>query len=198
MHEYSDLEIISCLKSRQSFVVHYLYDRYLPMIRLLVFQKGGTIDDAKDIFQEALIVLLQIIDKDDFALSCKLKTFFYSISDNLWLNVVAKRLVAEKYLSTKKSDSINEDFTEHHDTQLYEKIFYEVYASMDPLCKKLLLKYWEEESPKEIAEMFGYSYGYVRKKKCECQAVLINKIKNHPEYRAIKGSEKSINKVIYE
>ena len=62
MKEYTDNEIIECLRDRQSYVVHYLSDRYLPMIRLMVTQLGGTPEDAKDIFQEGLMVMLEKID----------------------------------------------------------------------------------------------------------------------------------------
>ena len=198
MQEYSDQEIVKSLRKQQSFAVQYLYDRYLPMIRLMVFQKGGTLEDAKDVFQDALIIVLQALDQKDFKLSCKLKTFFYSVAEKHWLCVVAKRIVAEKYLHTKMDDSVDEDFTEIYDNELYKKIFYEVFETLDPVCKKLLLKYWEEQSPIDIAKDLGYSYGYVRKKKCECQAELINRIRNHPEFKAIKGREESIDKVIFE
>jgi predicted metallo-beta-lactamase superfamily hydrolase len=67
LKEYSDTEIIECLRNRQSYVVHYLSDRYMPMIRLMVFQKGGTTEDARDIFQDGLIIMLEKLDNKEFA-----------------------------------------------------------------------------------------------------------------------------------
>jgi len=69
--EYSDKEIIECLRNRQSYVVHWLSDRYLPMIRLMVYQMGGNADDARDIFQDGLIIMLEKLDNKEFALTCK-------------------------------------------------------------------------------------------------------------------------------
>ncbi len=34
VQEFTDIEIIECLRERKSYVVRYLSDRYLPMIRL--------------------------------------------------------------------------------------------------------------------------------------------------------------------
>ncbi|MCJ7448507.1 MAG: hypothetical protein MUO72_12530 [Bacteroidales bacterium] len=51
MREYSDKEIIECLRDRQGYVVRYHFDKYLPMIRLMVSQLGGSVEDAKDIFR---------------------------------------------------------------------------------------------------------------------------------------------------
>jgi len=79
MNEFSDKEIIECLKKRQSYVVQYLSDRYLPMIRLMVTQMGGSSEDAKDIFQDGLIIMLEKIDNNSFVLTCKFKTFLYSV-----------------------------------------------------------------------------------------------------------------------
>jgi hypothetical protein len=54
----------------------------------------------------------------------------------------------------------------------------------------------EEYSPKEIAEKLGYTYGYVRKKKCECQTELISKIQNHPDYKLIRRTEENFQRQI--
>ncbi len=190
--EYSDSEIIECLKTRQSYVVRYLSDRYLPMIRLMVFRLGGTLEDAKDIFQDGLIIMLEKIDSDDFVLTCKFKTFLYVVCENLWKSTLDKRQAAAKYFSRKTDDEFDDDFTEIQDNSLYERIFYNVFDTLDPACQKILKLYWEELSPDQIAEKMGVTNGYVRKKKSEAQAQLIARIKQHPDYLAIMKSE-SIN-----
>jgi len=90
-------------------------------------------------------------------------------------------------------DDDNKDFTEYSDRKLYEKIIHDVFISLDPVCREILKLYWLEKSPKEIADTLGYTYGYVRKKKCEGQAELIEKVKRHPDYKRIMNSE-SISK----
>lgn len=61
MKEYTDSEILQSLKKRQSSVVRYLFNRYMPMIRLMVTQKGGTTEDARNVFQGGLIVMQSTI-----------------------------------------------------------------------------------------------------------------------------------------
>lgn len=197
MKEYADNEIIECLRNRQSYVVHYLSDRYMPMIRLMVYQMGGTLEDARDIFQDGLIIMLEKIDNEDFVLTCKFKTFLYSVCVNLWKSVLVKRQAATNYLTRRIEDNYDKDFTELLDHKLYESIFYDVLATLDPVCQKILKLYWQELSPKEIADTLGYTYGYVRKKKCEGQAELILKVKKHPDYRRIMNSENVIKDVVY-
>lgn len=196
MKEFSDIEIIECLRNRQSYVVRYLSDRYLPMIRLMVTQMGGTSEDAKDIFQDGLIIILEKIDTNKFVLTCKFKTFLYSVCLNLWKAVLDKRKAAANYFNRRVDSSSEVDFSEEYDNQLYESMLNDVFETLDPVCKEILKLYWQEYSPMEIAEKLGYTYGYVRKKKCECQAELLKRISNHPDYKKIKRTEEAILQVV--
>jgi len=187
--EFTDSEIIECLRNRQSYVVHYLSDRYLPMIRLMVTNLGGSGEDARDIFQEGLMIMLEKIDSREFTLTCKFKTFLYCICENLWKSVIIKRRRAANYLVRRVETESESDFTEIIDNKMYRDIFRNAFDTLDPAGKSILKLYWEEYSPKEIAEKLGYTYGYVRKKKCEAQAELIDKVKMHPDYKKIMESE---------
>jgi len=195
--EYSDNEIIECLRNRKSYVVHYLSDRYMPMIRLMVYQKGGTSEDARDIFQDGLIIMLEKLDNKQFALTCKFKTFLYCVCENLWKSVLDKRQAATNYLTRRSDPESEKDFSELIDYQMYEEIFRDVFETLDPISKKILTLYWQEISPQEIADKLGYTYGYVRKKKCEAQSELTDKVRKHSGYMRIKSTEIASREVIH-
>ncbi len=197
MKEYSDNEIIECLRNRQSYVVHYLSDRYMPMIRMMVHQTGGTFEDTHDIFQDGLIIMLEKLDDKNFVLTCKFKTFLYCVCEHLWKTIIEKRQAANNYFTRRPEPESEKDFTELMDHQMYEEIFQEVFKTMDPISKKILRLYWQEKSPQEIADLLGYTYGYVRKKKCEAQSELVEKVKKHPAYMRIKNSELTAREVVH-
>jgi RNA polymerase sigma factor (sigma-70 family) len=169
----------------------------MPMIRMMVHQKGGTNDDAHDIFQDGLIIMLEKLDNKQFALTCKFKTFLYCVCEHLWKTVLDKRQAASNYLSKRTEPEIDKDFTELIDHQMYEEIFHDVFETLDPISKKILKLYWQEISPHEIADKLGYTYGYVRKKKCEAQNELTEKVKRHPEYIRIKRTEIAAREVVH-
>ena len=169
----------------------------MPMIRLMVYQKGGSLEDAKDIFQDGLMIMLEKIDNKDFVLTCKFKTFLYCVCENLWKSVLMKKQAATNYLSRRIEVDNDNDFTELLDNKLYEKIFWDVFETLDDVSKKILKLYWQEVSPQEIAINLGYTYGYVRKKKCEAQSELTEKVKRHPDYRRIISSESVTNDLVY-
>lgn len=164
----------------------------------MVYQMGGTGEDAKDLFQDALLIMLLKIDNNELVLSCKFKTFFYSVCENLWKKVLEKRHAASNYLSHKLNDTVSQDFTEVYDNKIYEHMFYDMFETMGPVCKQILTLYWQEFTPREIADKLGYNYNYIRRKKCECETELIEKVTNHPEYIEIKNLGDATKSVVYE
>lgn len=197
MKEYTDNEIIECLRNRQSYVVHWLSDRYMPMIRLMVYQKGGSTEDARDIFQDGLIIMLEKLDDKKFNLTCKFKTFLYCVCEHLWKTILEKRQSAANYLNRRSEPESEKDFTDMIDYQMYEQIIQDVFKTLDPISKKILTLYWQENSLQEIADQLGYTYGYVRKKKCEAQGELTEKVKRHPGYMRIKKTEIAAREVVH-
>lgn len=155
------------------------------MIKLMVSKLGGDAEDASDIFQDGLMILLEKIDDRNFALTCRLKTYLYCICENLWKDVLDKRRAAENYFVRREAPVEEADFTEHLDQAVQEGLFRSVFETLDPSSKAILELYWQEMSPQEIAEKLGFTYGYVRKMKSAAQAELTEKIKRHPDYRRI-------------
>ena len=184
MKEYSDKEIIDSLRNRQSQVVRYLQERYLPMISLMVTRNSGSQEDARDIFQEGLMILLEKIDDKSFTLTSKFKTFLYSICKHLWNEILEKRNVATRYASGVREE-YEKDSSESIDNDIYEEIFKSAFDTLEPASRNILKLYWLDMSPQDIAEKLGLSYNYVRKKKSEAQAELTEKVKAHPHYRLI-------------
>ena len=188
IRKYNDQEIISGLKSGESFAVNYLAKEYLPMIRYFISKNNGSEEDAKDIFQDALFILIDKISSDDFILQVTLSTYLFAICKNLWLMVLDRQKAAKNYEKRRSLDILETDFSEKGDTAFYERIFRQCFDTMDDVSQKILKMYWMEIAPTEIAEKLGYSYGYVRKKKSECMKELKNRIMNHPDYRELESN----------
>lgn len=77
--------ILEQLKTEKDASFELLYKFYFPSVALYIRQNMGKTEDAEDIFQEAIIILLQKIRQPDFVLTSSLKTYLYAISKNLWL-----------------------------------------------------------------------------------------------------------------
>ncbi|MCU0418539.1 MAG: sigma-70 family RNA polymerase sigma factor [Cyclobacteriaceae bacterium] len=103
MQSISDNTLLDKVKAEESASFALLYKFYFAPIASYVKRNQGNNEDAEDIFQETVLVLLQKVREPDFVLTSSLKTYLYAISKNLWL----KRLRDNKI---KFSDSANVDF----------------------------------------------------------------------------------------
>ena len=186
MKKYTDQEIIQGLKSSESYAVKYLAKEHLPMIRYFISKNNGNEEDAKDILQDALFIIIEKIYNNDFVLQGTLSTYLFAICKNLWLIELDSQKAAKNYELRRLSDHTENDFTEAGDSEFYENVFRQCFDAMDDVSQKILKMYWMEISPSEIAEKLGYSYGYVRKKKSECMKELKSRIMGHPDFEELQ------------
>lgn len=96
----TDTELLEWFKSGSSGAGELLYRSYFPSVADYVMTHNGTREDAEDIFQEALVVLLQKVRTTDFVLTSSLKTFLYAVARNLWLKQLRdhpRKTMADEY-----------------------------------------------------------------------------------------------------
>lgn len=155
----SDSEFIEGIYKQSEEVLGKFYALHYPMILQLVLMNNGSEQDAKDIYQEAIIVLCEKINKGSFELNSKLKTFIYSVSRRLWL----KRLQLQTRFSGNLKDfeeiSAPEEDLEHHTRK--EEHFHAMGIALNKLgepCKTLIEDfYMHDQSMLQISEKFGYT-----------------------------------------
>ena len=105
-----DAEIISRIEQGDESALDFLYSKHYRMMTKLVLSNSGTEDEAKDVFQDALIVFWQKVSRKELVLTSKISTYVYSICWNLW----RKELERKKRLSSEEKDG---EFLPEHDKQ---------------------------------------------------------------------------------
>ncbi len=139
--------------------IETIYRENYNMIQSLIINNSGSADDAKDIFQEAMIVLYERVRSGTFELNCLIKTYVYSVSRRLWL----KRLQQmSRYAPTL--DDLQDTVPVEEEIEENERINNEFQAmdkaisSLGEPCKSLLEAYYlEKKNMQEIALSFGYT-----------------------------------------
>lgn len=129
------------------------------MVQSFVLNNNGTYDDARDIFQEAMIVLYENAKTESFVLTCQIKTYLYSVCRRLWL----KRL---QHLNRYRSqvESLAETVPVEENLEYQEKrnadfaIMERALGSLGEPCKSLLEAYYlQKKDMTHIAASFGYT-----------------------------------------
>lgn len=190
MEKYTDREIIQGLKSGESYAVKFLAREFLPVISYFISKNSGSEEDAKDVFQDALFIIIEKIHNNDFEVQGALSTYLFAICKHLWLIELDRQKAAKNYQLRHLIEAKEIDSSELVDSVFYENVFRQCFNAMDEISQKILKMYWMEISPTEIAEKLGYSYGYVRKRKSECMKELKTRIMEHPDYNEL---EKNLN-----
>jgi len=155
----ADSEVILGILNNSEIVLKRLYIAYFPMVLQLIINNNGSGDDAKDVYQEAIIILYNKVKTGDFELSSKLKTYIYSVCRRLWL----KRLSQmhryggdikdfEEYLSVDDETEKNNE----RDIQ-FNKMGNALKLLGEP-CKTIIEDFYiNNRSMQEICQSFGYT-----------------------------------------
>lgn len=154
-----DARIIELIRSgRPEKGLSRLY-RSLPKIERLIASKGGSKQDAQDVFQEALIVLCRKVRNEEFELSASLDTYLYSVCRFLWKNQTKKRGIqtvdgGESAFDAEHESSLEEALKKESKFQVLEQVL----SDLGERCLQLLqLFYFRGLSMKGIASKMQFS-----------------------------------------
>ncbi len=154
-----DLLLLRGLAENDKIAIESIYRLNYKMIQTFVLNNNGSADDARDLFQEAMVVLYEKSKAPSFSLNCQIKTYIYSICRNLWL----KRLQHLSKFSTSV-ESLEEIVPVEEEIEEHEKINNDFILMEDAMnkigepCKSLLNTYYiHKKNMQEIAIEFGYT-----------------------------------------
>jgi len=169
----TDKEVIEGIKRADEKMLDYLYKKNYKMMVNMIVKNNGTEEEAKDVYQDALIVLWQKILSTDFVLSSKLSTFLYSVCQNLW----RKELDRKSKLSNEPVER-----GEINDIDKIERIeiINKCINDLGETCRKILTYYYFDNlSMNDIAEKMGFANADTAKtKKYKCKIELDKKVKS--------------------
>jgi len=155
----TDSEVILGILNNSDSVLKRLYVAYFPMVLQLIINNNGTPDDAKDIYQEAIIILYNKVKAGDFELSSKLKTFLYSVCRRLWLkrlNQMAR--YGGDIRDFQEYSPVDDEVERQNDMDIqFNKMGAALQLLGEP-CKTIMEDFYiNNRSMQEICERFGYT-----------------------------------------
>ena len=176
-------DYISAILSGDRTVLTLMYRTIFPAIRKLVVDYGGSEEDAKDVFQDATIVVYEKASLPDFRLTSQFSTFFYGICRYLWMSRRQKKSAAEVTIPEQAKYIVDEageiDFLQVE----RGKLFYRALRQLGEDCQQILQLFFQKTAMEEIALQMGFaSEGYARRRKSQCKDRLVELVKNDPEF----------------
>jgi RNA polymerase sigma factor (sigma-70 family) len=183
--KYSQEELLERILQSDEEAITHLYDNYYHSVRYYIVKNSGTEEDAKDIFQEVLVVLFQKLRTGKFLLSSSLKTYLFSVASILWYKELRKRrqlpvteLFDEKNVDAEIIESINKK--EKLDLLRLK------YEELSEDCKQLIRMYLNNIPIKEITALMGYSSDqHTKNRQLRCKKSLLNKIQSSEQFKEL-------------
>lgn len=160
----TDDELLMGLADGSDDALTQLYHRYFPMVLHFVTGNSGSEDEAKDIYQETLIVLYEKVRGGSFELHCQLKTYIYSVGRRLWLKQLAhKSRFMVNDTETLAADSValgqlSDDLTDHEERNRQFDLMADSLDRLGEPCRTLLEDFYiRHMSMQDITGKFGYT-----------------------------------------
>ena len=157
--ENNEKALLQGLATNDKKAVETIYRENYNMVQSLIINNNGSADDAKDIFQEAMIVLYEKVRSGTFELNCQIKTYVYSVSKRLWL----KKLQQSSRYSPPIEDQeasvpVDDEIAEHEKRDAEFEMMDKAISSLGERCKSLLEAYYlQKQNMQVIAANFGYT-----------------------------------------
>ena len=163
-----DEEIISLMRDKKEHRALVKLYKYQSKVVSLIKSRGGSKEDAQDVFQDALLILCKNVWKGDFVLTAKLDTYLYGVCYNLWRTIskAKGKTITDENLDFPMDDEMEELLAHELKLKKVEQILQKL---GDPCLQLLTLFYYKAKKIKEIVKQMGYkSENSVKVQKYKC------------------------------
>jgi RNA polymerase sigma factor (sigma-70 family) len=155
----TEQQLLEGLALNNKKAIETIYKQHYNMVQALILNNSGYPDDARDIFQEAMIVLYEKVKSGSFELNCQLKTYLYSVCRRLWLKRLGQMQRSfSEVENLQDTVPVEEELDRHEQRNRDFQVMEQSLNSLGEPCRSLLKAYYlEMKSMVEIACEFGYT-----------------------------------------
>lgn len=182
----SDAYLLGLLAQDQATIAR-IYTDFAPRIEAMVLQNNGSKEDARDVFQEGLLVFWRKANDPAFKLTSSFYTYLYGVCYFVWQRNRKKRANNTVTIPATEGlidgDDIQSAIEEGERNQLYKHHF----SLLGEECRLLLKLFFQGLSMENIAVKLNIENAHAaRNRKYRCQKKLENSILNDPRYSEIR------------
>jgi RNA polymerase sigma factor (sigma-70 family) len=153
----NDAALLAALQQGSDAALKQVYKQNYPVVVNLVISNGGSLQEAKDVFQEALIIFYERCRENSFTLSSRISTYLYSVSRNLWLKELKKKKQQEEPLRDTDDFIDLQNGESSQREEQYRAMQHALNALGEP-CRSILRDFYiHSKSMEEITEQYGYT-----------------------------------------
>ena len=167
--------------------IEKIYDLCFPQVSRFVQSNSGNSEDARDVFQKALLQIAVRYQKEPFEIHTSFQAYLFAVCKNLW------RREINKSKNRVTNDDLGNLYTDEQESAmaLMEQKRYELFKEKLNLisenCKKILTLYFAKTSYADIVKAGGYNTETVaRQRVFKCKKKLAELVKEDKRYLNLK------------
>lgn len=196
--QYDEKRIVRGLRNQESEIIDWIYKRYLPLIKKLIIQRGGTSAEAADIFQEAITAVYINILKGKYKDQNKFSAYLRQVSLNMWNGQLRRKSRLPLKTSCYPQNDIMDHMFAYAEKAHLEELEANIRSAklaelactcldqMKPNAQKLMRSYYfEGKKLKDLASQFGWTEGYIKQKIRRCRQKLEHLMMNSSVYKEL-------------
>lgn len=188
----TDKQYIEAIRQNDNRGLNRLYQQFLPRISYFISNNGGSFDDAKDVFQDALVVIFKKAREENFELTSGFYTLLYGVCRNLWGNRLQKKSRTEVTLTEDYKYTSDPGVGQLLEQQEETKLFWDAFKKLGQDCQQLLQLFFAKVKMAQIVEKLGMSsVSYAKKRKFQCKEQLVKLVKADVRYLELTDKENS-------
>lgn len=177
----SEFEYIKAIKANDEGTLKSLYVGNYFKIEKYVLNNKGTVEDAKDVFQEAFITVWQNIQLDKFypqkGDTNELAGYLYRIAKNKWLDHLRSNHFKKVERLSNDAHSLQDDMPLEEDLDYIAEVK-DKFKHLGSKCREVLtMFYYRKESMRVIAEKFDWTEATAKNNKYRCLQKLCELLK---------------------
>ena len=154
-----ELELFKAIGNNDKGAIEAVYKENYSLIQHFVINNNGAEDDARDIFQEAMMVLYEKSRLPEFELTCQIRTYLYSVCRRLWLKKLQhSRRIESQVENFDRIVQVEDDIEEHDKLTRQYQTMRTAMGKIGEPCKSLIEAFYvHRKNMLEIAGFFGYT-----------------------------------------
>lgn len=157
--ENNEKNLLLGLARNEKAAAEQIYKDNYGIVQSLIINNNGTVDDARDVFQEAMIILYEKASTGQLELHCQIRTYVYSVARRIWLKRLQQQSRFVGDLNTTESLApVEDDMDEHLRRDQEFGMMEKAIQGLGEPCRGLLEAFYvHRKSMQDIAVDFGYT-----------------------------------------
>ena len=187
-----ELVLVEGLRSGDPAALRSVYKAYFLPLKAYLLKNGADAEEAKDIFQETVMVVYRLVQKEEFELRSSFLSLLIGIGRNIWRKSLRKRMPYTEISDPEVSDRLldpGEDVVEAIRSRQVDALFREKLLSLGEQCQRILNLFFDGKKMTEIVAEVGLSsVSFAKKKKFQCKERLVELVRKDPLFTELKAS----------